>query len=48
LKKELEYNEKNLETIKIKPITTELDLKMRATSFYVGFIKAYRENSPKG
>lgn len=48
LKKELEYNEKNLEKIKIKPITTELDLRMRATSFYVGFIRAYRDNLPIG
>jgi peptidoglycan hydrolase CwlO-like protein len=48
LKKRLEENEKILETIKIKPITTELDLKMKVSSFYVGFIKAYRDNQPKG
>ena len=48
MKNKLEENEKILETIKIKPITTELDLKMKVSSFYVGFVKAYRDNSPKG
>jgi len=43
LKKRLEENEQNLETIKVKPITTELDLKMKVSSFYIGFIKAYRD-----
>lgn len=43
MKKILEEIEKNLETIKVKPITTELDLKMKVSSFYVGFINAYRK-----
>lgn len=48
LEKSLEESEKELEKIKIKPIIIELDLKMKVENFYVGFHKAYRENSSRG
>jgi hypothetical protein len=44
---ELKENEKIMNYVKYKRTTTKLDLKMKSSFFYVGYMSAYRDNAPK-
>ena len=44
---ELKENEKIMDYVKHKRITTKLDLKMKSSFFYAGYVSAYRDNAPK-